>query len=160
MKFRSNEVTNELQLNSLDSGALVELTLTGMLLDGTPFVANDCIRLVPPGTPPGVLLVGSNLHGVWIVASPLDDQLDAGGFTSFNRSYPQGSFVTVTVPIVPDAHPWWILDSWWIDGVQIPGSGSTSTMELVIDSDIQAIALLYRPKARSFQVPGIPNAPE
>jgi hypothetical protein len=51
MKFLTELVTSELLLDDLPAGALVELTLTGTTLDGTEFHANDCIRLVPPGTP-------------------------------------------------------------------------------------------------------------
>jgi hypothetical protein len=53
MKFLTELVTSELLLDDLPAGALVELTLTGTTLDGTEFHANDCIRLVPPGTVPG-----------------------------------------------------------------------------------------------------------
>ena len=36
-------------LDDLPVGDLVPLTLAGNLLDGTFFLAEDCIRLVPPG---------------------------------------------------------------------------------------------------------------
>ena len=53
MKFKTDDVVAGLLLNGLDPGALVELVVTGDLLDGTPFAATDCIRLVPRGTPRG-----------------------------------------------------------------------------------------------------------
>ncbi|UCF34128.1 MAG: hypothetical protein JSV78_02240 [Phycisphaerales bacterium] len=47
MKFATQEVVEGLLLNELPSGAVVELVVTGMLLDGTPFEASDCVTIVP-----------------------------------------------------------------------------------------------------------------
>ena len=49
MKFRTDDVVAALLLNDLPAGDLVELVVSGTLLDGTSFTASDCIRLVPPG---------------------------------------------------------------------------------------------------------------
>jgi hypothetical protein len=46
MKFRTADVVAALEFNALPPGDLVELFVTGNLLDGTPFAASDCIRLV------------------------------------------------------------------------------------------------------------------
>ncbi len=52
LKFDAEQVVSALGLDLELSGALVELVVTGNLLDGTPFMADsDCVRLVPPGTP-------------------------------------------------------------------------------------------------------------
>ena len=59
MKFRTVDVVDALLLNDLPAGDLVELVVSGALLDGTAFSASDCIRLVPPATPPGAMAVGS-----------------------------------------------------------------------------------------------------
>jgi hypothetical protein len=48
MKFDTEAVVAEFELNDLPGGAMVELVLSGDLADGTPFTASDCIRLVPP----------------------------------------------------------------------------------------------------------------
>jgi hypothetical protein len=49
LKFHRSEMTDVLMLGGMPGDTLVELTLTGSLLDGTSFRANDCIRLVPIG---------------------------------------------------------------------------------------------------------------
>jgi hypothetical protein len=48
MKFRTQEVVDALELDGLPGGELVELAVSGTLLDGTPFTASDCVWLVPP----------------------------------------------------------------------------------------------------------------
>ena len=51
LKFDTEAVVSDLNLGALPPGALVELVVTGNLVDGTPFVGSDCVRLVPPGRP-------------------------------------------------------------------------------------------------------------
>jgi len=143
MKFNSQEVVDALLLDDLPAGALVQLVVSGSLLDGTEFVASDCIRLVPPGTPGGQLSVGSNLPGIWVDVTPLDELLDFGGWTSFNRSYPQTTVVTVTAPVVPYDHPNWVLANIWIDGVRHAAEGN-GTAQLTIDADTNSVILQYR----------------
>jgi hypothetical protein len=48
MHFQSELVAPALGLTKAPAETLVELTVTGMLLDGTPFFATDCVRIVPP----------------------------------------------------------------------------------------------------------------
>jgi subtilisin-like proprotein convertase family protein len=57
IKFGSQEVAEALELGSVPSDTQVELCVSGMLLDGTAFVACDCVRIV--GGAPGVIS-GSN----------------------------------------------------------------------------------------------------
>ena len=59
MHFQTQEVVEALELDDLPPGTFVELTVTGVLLDKTPFAANDCIRLVPPGDMDGDGVVGA-----------------------------------------------------------------------------------------------------
>ena len=52
LKFRSQELVAALELGMLMGDEHVELVVSGVLLDGTPFVGSDCIRLVPPNSGP------------------------------------------------------------------------------------------------------------
>ncbi|MCH8151464.1 MAG: FG-GAP repeat protein [Planctomycetes bacterium] len=145
MKFKTDDVVADLQLNDLPAGDLVELILSGDLLDGTPFSGRDCIRLVPPGTPPGLLAVGSNLSGNWLDVSPLDLQLDGGGFANFERTFPQTTVVTLTAP---QMHHGWRFVGWRVGlegsfhggGLQ-PGQ----SIEMTIRDDVHRIEAIYRP---------------
>ncbi len=59
MHFRTQEVVESLELDDLPPDTFVEITVTGVLLDKTPFTANDCIRLVPAGDMDGDGAVGA-----------------------------------------------------------------------------------------------------
>ena len=98
MKFKVDQLVPALQLGSVSPGALVELVLSGTLTDGRGFYASDCIRIVPPNSPPSNVVVGSTALGAWFDVTPLDLRLDDGGFAdpSFTRAFPDGSLVTVT----------------------------------------------------------------
>lgn len=95
MKFRTDEVVEVLELGDLDAGALVELVVSGNLLDGTPFAVSDCVRLVPTGSGAVPVLVDGGAAGSWVDVSPLDSTLDGGGFGSFVRSFPGSTVVTL-----------------------------------------------------------------
>lgn len=71
MKFKTDDLVAALEMDGLAAGALVELTLSGELLDGTPFEASDCVRLVPPAMPPGQLTVTIVGSGQWVDVSPI-----------------------------------------------------------------------------------------
>jgi hypothetical protein len=49
MYFDTQEVVQTLMLEQMDRGATVELVISGVLTDGTPFEASDCILVVAPG---------------------------------------------------------------------------------------------------------------
>ena len=150
MKFRTDDVVAALLLNDLlPAGDLVELVVSGALLDGTEFSASDCIRLVPPGTPPGLLTVESNLPGVWIDVAPLDPQLDSGGFASFERTYPLGSVVTL---VAPQTYQGWTFAGWKVGSLLVPrttvGLQSSQSIDIVIFADHDTIqAVFYAPSS-------------
>ena len=114
LHFRTDDVVANLDLNSFSPGALVSLTLTGVLNDGTPFEVDDCVRLVPPGTPPGMLAVHSNVTDAWIALSPIDNQLDGGGFAAFVRTFPLSSVVTLTAPETQNG---WSFEGWMLTSI-------------------------------------------
>ena len=136
LKFKSSDVMSVLNLDQFDPGALVAIKLTGELEDGTPFTGYDCLRLVPPNAPPGLVAVTSTLNGAWIDASPLDVALDGGGFANYNRTYPQTTVVALTAPPVPNK----VFLGWKINNssVLVPG---TTLMYTVNNStvNIQAV---------------------
>ena len=138
MKFRTDDVVAALLLNDLPAGDLVELVVSGTLLDGTPFSASDCIRLVPPGAPPGSLAVGSNLPGAWLDVSPLDNQLDGGGFANFERTFPLTTVVTLTAPA---AFHGWVFSGWLTDGGLHPGQ----SIDIIMLGEQQSAKAIYAP---------------
>jgi hypothetical protein len=115
MHFKTDLLVPALDLNAFDPGALVELCVTGELDDESTFLACDCIRLVPPGTAPGLLAIQSNAPGAWIEVSPLDNTLDGGGFANFERFFPQTTVVTLTAEPSANAQPFM---GWWVNGVE------------------------------------------
>jgi hypothetical protein len=75
LKFKTAELVPALRLDELPSGDLPELLVRGALFDGTPIEGSDCVRLVPPGSPPGLAkLKTKNAPGAWVEISPLDNQ--------------------------------------------------------------------------------------
>ena len=140
MKFKSSSLVSALQLNSLPAGAFVELNIIGELEDGTDFVARDHIRLVPPGTPPGVMAVTSTVGGSWVNAWPPDLTLDTGGFPSFQRDYPQSTVVTLSAP---QAAPGFTFRGWRLNGnaqlvttpsISVTIASTTQNIEVVFDA--------------------------
>lgn len=138
-KFKTDALVSAMRLDEFSPGALVELVLTGELQDGTPFSARDCVRFVPPGTPPGALTISTARNG-WVQASPLDLQLDGGGFGRFERTYPLGTRVTLTafeiegLPFV----------AWEVDGV--PQKLGERTLVHHVRGEHANVRALYGPK--------------
>lgn len=140
MKFKSQEMVSAMQLNDLPSGSLVTLRVTGQLNDGTAFTSSDCIRLVPPGTPPGQLLLQSNISGAWLDTSPLDLQLDGGGFANYERTYPQTTVVALSAAPTVDGH---VFKYWLVNGA--PQLQLGATMSVVVNGQTQTIQAVYGP---------------
>jgi hypothetical protein len=136
MKFKTDEMVEALVLDDLPAGALIELVVSGYLLDGTPFESSDCVRLVPPGTAPAFLAVESSVEEAWIEVDPLDETLDGGGFANFERTFPLTTVVTLTAEEWADGRP---LRGWQIGGL-LHHMGQTS-IEFAIDQDMMVRAV-------------------
>ncbi len=139
LKFRTSDMTDAFMLDQESAGTEITLFLTGMLEDGTEFTAADCIRIVGPPAPTGLLAVGSTLPEVWIDTTPLDNILDGGGFTSFERSYPQGTYVTLTAPAI---HNGWVFTGWLVNGEEYPWP--VSTIVVNVEGGITTAFTRYR----------------
>jgi hypothetical protein len=139
LKFKSEDVVRELEMGDFQNGALVQLVVSGSLLDGTPFKASgDALRLVPAGAPPGELTVESNVREAWVGAQPLDAQLDGGGFATFERIYAQSSVVTLTAPEEQRGRS---LRGWRLDGGSLIEGNSVS---ITISSSEHAVTAIYQ----------------
>lgn len=146
MKFRSQEVVSALQLGELSGGTTLELTLNGLLLDGSSFSARDCIRLVPPGGGQ-MLAVNSRVADAFIEASPPDELHEQGGFGSFVRSYPPGTVVRLEAPV---EHAGWVFAGWTVTLGRQPlkvgglsaGSGNP-THAVFVRSPVLELPILY-----------------
>ena len=146
MKFKSSEIDQAMQLSSLPGGALVQMKISGQLNDGTEFEGYDCLRLVPPGSPPGQLSVQSNYGGAWVNAAPLDLQLDGGGFANFQRTWPQTTVTTLNTAFkVPGA----TFKGWRINGSSV--LNPNTTLVITINAPVQTIEAVYAPNIGIFR---------
>ena len=127
-QFDSDALVDALELEATPPGTQVELVLTGELLDGTGFSASDCVRVVSPNVAGCKIRVVSTVSRGWVQVSPLDLLLDGGGFGEFERTYPQGTNVTLVAEEIPGSR----FVAWEVDGVQ---------------QKLGARTLLYRAKA-------------
>ena len=113
MKFRTDDLVAELELDALNPGDDIKLVVSGSLIDGTEFTSSgDCILIVPPG--PANLAVTSNAADVYVDVVPADLTVDGGGFPAFERSYDPGTVVTLTAAATADGRSF---RAWKINGV-------------------------------------------
>ena len=79
MKFRTQRIVEELQLDDLPGDTFVGLVASGTLIDGTPFIASDCIRIVLASDIDGDGAVGAAdlllLLGEWGPCAPAQECL-------------------------------------------------------------------------------------
>ena len=81
MHFQSELLTPALGLGQAPGGSMVELTVTGMLLDGTPFFATDCVRVVPPDT------TNTSTSGKEDETSQIINVIEPDAITPLSRSF-------------------------------------------------------------------------
>jgi len=138
MKFKVDQLVPALQLGSVSPGALVELVVSGTLTDGRGFVASDCVRIVPPNSPPANVVVSSTGPGAWFDVAPLDLRLDDGGFAdpSFTRVFSDGSAVTVTAAATFQTQSF---VGWRINGAAQPVPGLSVLITVQGDQTLDAV---------------------
>jgi hypothetical protein len=147
LKFKTAELVPALGLETLPSGDLPELLVRGALLEefgGTAIEGSDCVRLVPPGSPPGLAkLKTKNAPGAWVEISPLDNQLDGGGFAPFERSFPQSTQMTVKAAA---RHRGRAFVGWRVDGGPLTPETNT-TLPYVVAGEVHTLEAVYEAPA-------------
>ncbi|MCH8881510.1 MAG: hypothetical protein IID34_16720, partial [Planctomycetes bacterium] len=115
LKFRTDTTLAALGLTAADGVTTVELS--GSMMDGSAFVARDCMVVVPPGSGQSNATMQSNVFDTFIDVAPLDLNVDSDGFADFSRSYVAGTIVTVTAPTNSQGRRFL---RWSLDGVLQP----------------------------------------
>jgi len=139
MNFKTDDLVPILELDTLATGTLVELVVSGNLFDGTPFSVTDCVQVVPPGTPPGlVAFLQPDAPTAWIDVGPLDDQFDAGGFGNFDRTFPQSTPVALAGA---DTGGGKRFVGWRLDGVFVSAELSFG---FAVEGLAQTVEVVYR----------------
>ena len=148
MKFRTDEMVNDLPLNPGEG--VVVLAVTGELDEpayppgpiNVGFVARDCIVIVPPGGQgPITAMVGSNAHDTFIEVLPLDLNVDSDGFTNFGRAYFPGTVMTVTAPPTSNGRRFL---RWSAGGIIL--EFGVRTIDIVVAEDVTLKAIYERPR--------------
>ncbi|MHC4770011.1 MAG: hypothetical protein ACYTEI_15075, partial [Planctomycetota bacterium] len=153
MKFGTQGTVEALFLDDLANGEVIELVLTGQLLNGSPFTVSDCAMIVPPGNGEPVS-VTSNVANLFVEVIPLDDTEDASGFTQFTRFYQAGTTVTLTAPVIfgSNTNPGFIQASgsyfhhWNVDGIAQPIGQQTIVITPADHMTVEAVYGSRRPK--------------
>jgi hypothetical protein len=140
MKFKTDELVDALELDTVPGNTMMLLILSGNMLDGTPFIAQDCIRTVPPGAYPLNLSVASSTLGAWVDIDPPDRYADGGGFAHFARNHSPGSVVTL---IAEETYNGQAFYGWKVNGqLQRPRS---LTLEVTVPAELISVQAVFGP---------------
>ena len=82
-------------------------------------------------------MTATNATGAWIEITPLDDQLDGGGFASFERAFPQSTELTATAA---KWHNGQLFTGWRVDGGPLIRDTSTT---LVLAEEAHTLEAVY-----------------
>jgi len=135
MKFKTSDLIAALDLGSQDGVAVLELS--GVLADGTPFCAHDCVVVMPAGAvSPANAAVHSSTASAFVEVTPLDLNIDSDGFTNFGRSYYPGTAMTLTAPYRSDGQRF---VRWSVDGVLQPAGLRTISVMITAETNIEAV---------------------
>ena len=147
MKFRTQTVVRDLQLNPLAAGEEVELMIIGEYLDGAEYTSvSDCIVLVPRNT--AEVRVLASAVDVPIEVTPLDYFDRGAGVYEFYRLYTRGAEVTLTAPRrVGDL----LLQGWEVDGLLHAEGQTEVTLTLTGDAEARPV-YVTRPEGKGEQL--------
>jgi hypothetical protein len=140
LKFSTDELVEVLEMEGLPPDGQLLLVLWGTMLDGSPFIAQDCIRIVPADGYPLNLAVSSTATGAWVDLDPPDRYLDGGGFAHFQRNHAPGSVVTL---VAEETYNGLSFYGWKINGqLQRPRS---MTVEVTVPAEVISIQAVFGP---------------
>jgi hypothetical protein len=140
MKFKTDELVPALELDTMPGNSAVKLVLRGLMLDGEPFIGQDCIRTVPPGAYPLNLSVASSASGAWVDIDPPDQYADGGGFANFQRNHSPGTGVTLTAEPSYNGLSFY---GWKVNGqLQRPRS---MTVNVTVPGEVISVQAVYGP---------------
>ena len=90
--------------------------------------------------------MSANVFGAWIEVSPIDDQLDGGGFAPvFERTYPQSTQVTVKAAA---QHNGRAFVGWKVDGGPLTPETNT-TLPFLVAGEVHTLEAVYEAPASS-----------
>ena len=147
LKFRTDTTLAALGIGVGDG--VVTLELTGMMMNGTPFCARDCMVVVPPGSGAFNATMQSNVFDTFIEMTPLDLNVDSDGFADFTRTFVEGTTITLLAPITSEGRRFL---RWSVNG-ELQGFG-IRTIEVTISEDT-ALKAFYQRRGRV--VPNFPS---
>ncbi|MCH8880000.1 MAG: hypothetical protein IID34_08970 [Planctomycetes bacterium] len=147
LKFRTDTTLAALGIGV--GNGVVTLELTGMMMNGTPFCARDCMVVVPPGSGSINATMESNVFDTFIQMTPLDLNIDSDGFADFTRTFVEGTTITLMAPITSEGRRFL---RWSVNG-ELQGFG-IRTIEVTISEDT-ALKAFYQRRGRV--VPNFPS---
>ena len=143
MKFRTEEIVEQLDLVSRSNGTIEEVVIIGNMCNGNPFMTSSYCLLFVPQVSNRDVNVASSESDAYVDVTPPDLTFDEGGFTNFTRAYDEGITVTLTAEPTLNGK---VFAGWVVDGV-LDTSGSLS-ISVVTNQVATAVEARYSDVSR------------